>query len=197
MINPSWSGGCLLIVLVTFGGQQNSKMWQIHISKISSTCKTWDIFWWFQLVCRSIMINRAPITHSQPCPLRVLPSIVGIFLLNPKRKHDSGFQLDIEFVCCLIASVNSISWLADYSNLLLPMILPYCMPLWFSHLDFSSVSHIISISQTFTRPLTSSWSRANYISIRGSTQLCPFPLPFQNNYLHIQIFIDPRWNIVR
>ena len=36
------SGG--LRVLVTFGGQQNSKMWQIQISKISSTCKTLDIY---------------------------------------------------------------------------------------------------------------------------------------------------------
>ena len=36
-----WS---LLRVLVTFGGQQNSKMWQIQISKISSTCKTLDIY---------------------------------------------------------------------------------------------------------------------------------------------------------
>ena len=37
-------------VLVTFGGQQNSKMWLIHISKISITWKTMDIYCWLQIV---------------------------------------------------------------------------------------------------------------------------------------------------
>ena len=36
-----WS---LLRVLVTFCDQQNSKMWQVYIMKISSTCKTLDIY---------------------------------------------------------------------------------------------------------------------------------------------------------
>ena len=33
-----------------FGSHKNSKIWKIHISKISSTCKTMDIFFWLQLV---------------------------------------------------------------------------------------------------------------------------------------------------
>ena len=50
MTTPSCSVNCLLRVLVTFGIHQNSKMWQIQISKIISTCKTRDIYCWPKLV---------------------------------------------------------------------------------------------------------------------------------------------------
>ena len=49
-IDSSCSVGCLLRVLVNFDGQQNSKIWQIHISKILSTCRTLDIYCWPHLV---------------------------------------------------------------------------------------------------------------------------------------------------
>ena len=50
-LSPSWSVSCLLRVLVTFGGHQNSKMWQIYISKILSTCKNRDNYLWPNVVC--------------------------------------------------------------------------------------------------------------------------------------------------
>ena len=48
--SPSYSAGWFLRVPATFGSQQNSKIWQIHISKISSTWKTLDIYLWTNLV---------------------------------------------------------------------------------------------------------------------------------------------------
>ena len=53
MTPPSCSVGGLLRVLVTFVGHQNSKMWQIQISKISSTCKTLENYCCLHLVLGS------------------------------------------------------------------------------------------------------------------------------------------------
>ena len=77
MVLPSrsYSAGGFLIVLVTFESQQNTKMWQIQISTISSTCKTWDIFWWPHLVYQSHDI------------LIVLPSYLKNHFFDSKIKN--------------------------------------------------------------------------------------------------------------
>ena len=52
--STSCYAGHLMIVLVTFGSKQNSKIWQIQILIISNTCKIWDIFCWLQIVIVTI-----------------------------------------------------------------------------------------------------------------------------------------------
>ena len=58
MKTPSCSVGRFLRVLVPFERQENSRMWQIQISKISSTCKTLDIFYWPRVVYQIQLMYR-------------------------------------------------------------------------------------------------------------------------------------------